>query len=91
VLARAALIARGRLTLIGVGGIRSGRDVLTKLQAGAGLVQLYTAFAYQGPALLPRLKRELLGLLRAEGYARLAEAVGTDAERLAGATLAGAA
>jgi len=92
VLARAALVARGRLMLIGVGGIRSGRDVLTKLQAGASLVQLYTAFAYHGPALLPRLKRELLGLLRAEGYTTVAEAIGTGVERLAGAaTLAGAA
>jgi dihydroorotate dehydrogenase len=92
VLARAALIARGRLVLIGVGGIRSGRDVLTKLQAGASLVQLYTSFAYHGPALLPRLKAELLAALRAEGHARVADAVGTAAERLAGiATLAGAA
>ena len=85
VLARAALIARGRLVLIGVGGIRSGRDILTKLKAGASLVQLYTAFAYHGPALLPRLKRELLALLQAEGYTTIRQAIGTDAERLAGA------
>ena len=59
VLARAFLLARGRLVLIGVGGVFSGRDALAKIQAGASLVQLYTGFAWHGPALIPRLKREL--------------------------------
>jgi dihydroorotate dehydrogenase len=46
-------------------------------------VQLYTAFAYAGPALIPRLKRELATALRAAGFASIKEAVGSDAERLA--------
>src|SRR5271166_5302839 len=58
-LARAFLLARGRLVLIGAGGVFTGRDVLTKLQAGASLVQLYTSFAFYGPALIPRLKAGL--------------------------------
>jgi dihydroorotate dehydrogenase len=83
-LARAYLIARGRLILVGCGGVASGRDAWTKIRAGASLVQLYTAFAYAGPALIPRLKVELLAAARADGYARVQDGVGTDAERLAG-------
>ena len=83
-LARASLRAGGRLCLIGVGGVFSGADVLTKLRAGASLVQLYTGFAYGGPALIPRITGELAAALRAEGFASVAAAVGTDAERLAG-------
>ena len=84
VLARAFLLARGRLTLIGVGGISTGEHVLMKIRAGASLVQLYTGFAYAGPALIPRLKRQLAASLRAAGFARLQDAVGNDAKRLAG-------
>jgi len=85
-LARAHLLARGRLTLIGVGGVSSGRDAWEKIRAGARLVQLYTAFAYDGPALLPRLKAELLAAMREAGFARVEDAVGTDASHLAGPT-----
>jgi dihydroorotate dehydrogenase len=84
-LARAHLLARGRLSLVGVGGVFSGRDALEKIQAGASLVQLYTSLAYAGPALIPRLKAELAAALRGAGFARLGDAIGTDAERLAGA------
>jgi dihydroorotate dehydrogenase len=74
----AARLAGGRLTLIGCGGIRTGGDVLAKIRAGAALVQLYTEFAYAGPALIPRLKRELLLAMKEQGYATVADAVGTD-------------
>ncbi|HLB96872.1 MAG TPA: dihydroorotate dehydrogenase (quinone), partial [Acetobacteraceae bacterium] len=83
VLARAHLLARGRLTLIGVGGVLSGLDALTKIRAGAALVQLYTGFALSGPVLIPRIKTELAAALRAAGFANVQQAVGTDAERLA--------
>ena len=58
-------------------------QALAKIRAGATLVQLYTAFAYAGPALIPRLKRELAASLRAGGFACVQDAVGTDARRLA--------
>ncbi len=83
VLARAFLLARGRLVLVGVGGVATGGQALTKIHAGASLVQLYTAFVYAGPALIPRLKHELAAELRAAGFARVQDAVGKDAERLA--------
>jgi dihydroorotate dehydrogenase len=82
-LARAFLLARGRLTLVGVGGVISGFDALTKIRAGAALVQLYTGFAFSGPALIPRIKAELAAALRGAGFANVQQAVGTDAERLA--------
>jgi dihydroorotate dehydrogenase len=78
VLARVARLAAGRLVLIGAGGVATGRDVLTKLRAGASLVQLYTAFAYEGPALVGRLKRQLLAALAQDGFATVADAVGAD-------------
>ena len=78
-LARAHRLAAGRLVLIGCGGVSSGRDVLEKLRAGASLVQVYTAFAYAGPALVGRMKRELGVALRREGFATVGEAVGSAA------------
>ena len=78
-LRRARRIAGGRLVLIGCGGIRTGADVLTKIEAGASLIQLYTEFAYAGPALVARLKIELLEALDAGGYASIADAVGVAA------------
>ena len=74
----AATAGRGRLVLIGVGGIATGADALARIRAGAHLVQLYTAFAYEGPALIGRLKRELLAAMDADGFANIADAVGTD-------------
>ena len=85
-LARAFLLARGRLVLIGAGGIASGDDALTKIRAGASLVQLYTAFAFAGPALIPRIKRELAAGLRRAGFARIQDAIGTGAASLSGST-----
>jgi dihydroorotate dehydrogenase len=52
-----------KLVLIGVGGVQSGADAYAKLRAGANLVQLYTALAFDGPALISRIKRELADLL----------------------------
>jgi dihydroorotate dehydrogenase len=82
-LARACVLARGRLLLIGAGGVFTGRDALTKIQAGASLVQLYTSFAFHGPALIPRLKAELLTALRDARFATVQDAIGTRARELA--------
>jgi dihydroorotate dehydrogenase len=67
-----------KLVLIGVGGIASGEDVYAKIRAGATLVQLYTALVYEGQALLPRIKRELLACLVRDGLTSIADAVGAD-------------
>ena len=71
----------GRVTLIGAGGIASGADAYAKIRAGASAVQLYTALVYEGPPLVPRIKRELAALLEADGYASVDEAVGADCKK----------
>ncbi len=68
--------AAGRLALVGVGGVASGADAYAKIRAGADAVQLYTALAYRGPGLVREIKRDLAALLRADGFATVAEAVG---------------
>ncbi|WP_353139455.1 quinone-dependent dihydroorotate dehydrogenase [Pseudopedobacter sp.] len=45
--------------IIGVGGIHSAKDAKEKLDAGAALVQIYTGFIYEGPALIKRIKKSL--------------------------------
>ncbi len=82
-LARTYMLARGRLALIGCGGVSDAQQALIKVKAGASLVQLYTSLVFQGPGLVARLNRELAASLRQEGFARLSEAIGTEAERLA--------
>jgi dihydroorotate dehydrogenase len=88
-LARFHHLTAGRLPLIGVGGISSGRDAYAKIRAGAGAVQLYTALIYQGPAVVGRVLDELAALLAADGYKRLADAVGADAGGTGGARSVG--
>jgi dihydroorotate dehydrogenase len=77
--ARAHRIAAGRLTLIGAGGVASGEQAYAKIRAGASLVQLYSGFAYGGPALIGCIKRELSALLARDGFAHVADAVGAGA------------
>jgi dihydroorotate dehydrogenase len=50
----------GSIPIIGVGGIHSAKDARDKFDAGASLVQLYTGFIYEGPALINQIKKDLL-------------------------------
>jgi dihydroorotate dehydrogenase len=68
----------GKVPIVGVGGVASGRDAYDKIRAGASLVELYSALTFAGPALLPRMKRELAACLAADGFACVADAVGAD-------------
>lgn len=63
---------KGRLCLVSSGGIETGRDILERLKMGANLVQIYTAFIYEGPAVLTRLKQELLHEMSRSGIRSLA-------------------
>jgi len=78
VLADLYRLTEGKLPLIGVGGVASGEDAYRKIRAGASLVQLYTALIYRGPALIGRIKSDLARLLREDGFASVAAAVGAD-------------
>ncbi|MBO0752517.1 MAG: dihydroorotate dehydrogenase (quinone), partial [Bradyrhizobiaceae bacterium] len=66
----------GRIPIVGCGGIASGADAYAKIRAGASLVQMYSALVFHGPGLVRRVKSELAALLRRDGFASVAEAVG---------------
>jgi len=72
-------LTRGKLPLIGVGGVASAADAYQKVRAGACLVQLYTALVFAGPSLVTEIKKGLADLLRADGFTGFAEAVGAQA------------
>ena len=78
VLARLSHLTEGRLPIIGVGGISSAEQALTKIRAGASAVQLYSALAYQGLGLVAEIAQGLDRLLAQQGFANVADAVGTD-------------
>lgn len=71
-------LTAGKLCIIGVGGIFTGQDALDKIKAGASLLQIYTALAYNGPPVVNKIKTELAELLKEEGFTSLSDAVGVD-------------
>lgn len=71
--------AEGAFPLIGVGGIDSGGAALTKIRAGASLIQLYSALIYKGLGLVDSIKSDLVATLLRTGRDSLAEIVGADA------------
>lgn len=78
VLADIYRLTKGRLPLVGVGGISNGHDAYLKIRAGASLLQLYSALTYEGPGLIARIKRELAAHLAADGFTHLKDAIGAD-------------
>ncbi|MCU0899155.1 MAG: quinone-dependent dihydroorotate dehydrogenase [Cypionkella sp.] len=77
VLAQLSQATQGRIPLIGVGGIASAEDAYAKIRAGASAVQLYTAMVYHGLGLAARIARGLDDCLARDGFASVADAVGT--------------
>jgi len=71
--------AEGAFPLIGVGGIDSGGAALTKIRAGASLIQLYSAMVYKGVGLVEAIKNDLSSTLLRTGRDSLSEIVGADA------------
>ena len=71
--------AEGAFPLIGVGGIDSGGAALTKIRAGASLIQLYSALVFKGLRLIDDIKNDLASTLLRTGRAQLSEIVGADA------------
>jgi dihydroorotate dehydrogenase len=71
--------AEGAFPLIGVGGIDSGGAALTKIRAGASLIQLYSSLVYKGLGLVDDIKNDLASTLLRTGRDSLSEIVGADA------------
>ena len=68
----------GAIPLIGVGGIANAEDAWARIRAGASLVQLYSAMVYHGPGLARTITRGLERLMHRDGFASIAEAVGSE-------------
>jgi dihydroorotate dehydrogenase len=68
---------KGKLFVIGVGGVFTVQDAWEKITAGASLLQIYTALVYEGPGVASQLVRGIAGRLEERGMRSLSEAVGT--------------
>ncbi len=71
-------ILKGRLPIIGVGGIDSGESALEKILAGANLIQVYTGYVYNGPLLPFRISEYLDKILVKTGAKSISEIVGKN-------------
>lgn len=67
----------GAIPLVGVGGISSADDAWARIRAGASLVQLYSAMAFEGPGIARRIVRGLERLMRRDGFSSIEAAVGS--------------
>jgi len=68
----------GQMPLVGVGGIFNAMDAWQRIRAGASLVQLYSGFVYRGPGIARSINAGIEYLLQREGFASIAEAVGSE-------------
>lgn len=78
-------LARGRVTIIGVGGVFTAQDAWEKISAGASLIQLYTGLIYQGAGIARDINEGLAKILSQQGFGSLDEAIGCRAQQLAAA------
>ena len=69
---------KGKIPIIGVGGIDSGESAFEKITSGASAVQLYTGMIYKGPTIVKEIKKELIAILREKGFKNISEAVGSN-------------
>ena len=69
-------LTSGKIKIIGVGGIFTANDILTKMKLGASLVQLYSSFTYQGPYHIKKITLDLMALIQQQGYRNISEVIG---------------
>jgi len=68
----------GKTTLISVGGINSASEVYRRIKAGASLIQILSGLIFHGPNMIMDINKELIALLKADGYKNITEAIGAD-------------
>lgn len=81
-LAETFVRVEGQFPLVGVGGIDSAETAFAKIEAGATLLQVYSALVFEGIGLVGRIKRGIVGRLAQEGLDSLAPVVGRSARSL---------
>lgn len=69
--------SRGKLTIIGVGGVFNAEDAYEKITSGANLVELITSMIFDGPQVIGEINRGLVELLKKDGFNSIEEAVGS--------------
>ena len=69
-------ILNGKIKIIGLGGVDSGKSAYEKFLAGANYVQLYTGMVFRGPNIVNLIKKELKELLLKDGVKNFSEIVG---------------
>ena len=69
---------KGKIKIIGVGGVDSGKSAFEKISVGANAIQLYTGMVYKGPGIVKEIKKELISILKKENLKNLTEAVGIN-------------
>tara|TARA_Y100001958_G_C21168895_1_gene501090 strand:- start:134 stop:1180 length:1047 start_codon:yes stop_codon:yes gene_type:complete len=69
---------KGKIQIIGVGGVDSGQTAFEKICAGANAIQLYTGMVYKGPGVVKDMKKELISILKKESIKNISEAVGIN-------------
>ena len=68
-----------KITIIGVGGVDSGKSAFDKITGGADVVQLYTGMVYRGPGVVKEIKKELISILKNNKIKNISDAVGINA------------
>ena len=71
-------VTKGKIKIIGVGGVDSGQSAFEKICAGANAVQLYTGMVFRGPGIVKDIKKELISILKKENIKNISEAVGIN-------------
>ena len=69
-------LLKGKIEIIGVGGVDSGESAHRKFLAGASYIQLYTGMVFQGPNIVGKIKKELKEILKADGIKNFREIIG---------------
>ena len=70
---------KGKIEIIGVGGVDCGQSAFEKISAGANAVQLYTGMVYKGPGVVKQMKKELISILKKENIRNINQAIGINA------------
>ena len=71
-------LTKGKIILIGVGGISNGKDAFEKISSGCSLIQLYTSLVFKGPNVVNDILSELSSILNDKGIKCLDELIGTN-------------
>lgn len=68
---------RGKLTIVGVGGVFNADDAYEKITSGANLIEMITGMIFEGPQVIGEINRGLVDLLKKDGFSTIEEAVGS--------------